>query len=255
MKIPTLVVMTSVISLWGGVAIANSLGVLDFAKELEDLTTVPIEQVVRINWEDNVVSLRSRGVGGRNFQLICPRNGTVGRVWGTDIYTDDSSICSAAVHAGLITVRRGGRVTVRMMPGEDSYRGTLRNGVTSDAYGSWDDSFIFLNSNGEPRVTRSPASRLSWRDDASQLRGRLERNFSFTCPRNGTVGRVWGTDIYTDDSSICSAAVHAGLITVRRGGRVTIRMAAGESSYSGTNRHGVNSQDYGSWDGSFTFVR
>ncbi|WP_161606841.1 LCCL domain-containing protein [Fortiea contorta] len=60
---------------------------------------------------------------------------------------------------------------------------------------------------------------------------------------------------YTDDSSICSAAVHAGLMTTKQGGVVTIRIKPGQPSYSGTKRYGVNSQNYGSWDGSFVLLK
>ena len=66
---------------------------------------------------------------------------------------------------------------------------------------------------------------------------------------------MWGTDTYTDDSSVCIAAVHAGLITEDEGGRVVIEIAPGEESYTGSEANGITSTDYGSWSGSFTFPR
>jgi LCCL domain/Cohesin domain len=87
------------------------------------------------------------------------------------------------------------------------------------------------------------------------LRGRNGERFSFTCPPGGTISsRLWGTDLYTDDSSICTAAVHAGLITTARGGTVTIEIRPGASSYTGSPRNGVTSASWGSWDGSFVFI-
>jgi hypothetical protein len=65
---------------------------------------------------------------------------------------------------------------------------------------------------------------------------------------------VWGTDIYTDDSSVCTAAVHAGLIDYEDGGEVVIEIRAGESSYLGTTANGVTTLDYGAWRRSFVFV-
>jgi len=62
-------------------------------------------------------------------------------VWGTDVYTDDSSVAAAAVHAGLLKVGERGRIKVTMLPGQDSYPGTTRNGVTSAEWASWDGSF------------------------------------------------------------------------------------------------------------------
>src|ERR671917_1116184 len=55
---------------------------------------------------------------------ICPAELTgSGTVWGTDAYTADSATCRAALHAGAAG-RRGGTVTVRMLPGRPRYPGT-----------------------------------------------------------------------------------------------------------------------------------
>lgn len=54
---------------------------------------------------------------------------------GGPIYTDDSPVCEAAVHAGLITPARGGTVTfVTSVPGVSKYVGSTRNGYTSASY-------------------------------------------------------------------------------------------------------------------------
>lgn len=86
----------------------------------------------------------SAGAGMR-FAYACPPiTGTApGSVWGTDIYTNDSSVCSAGVHAGRVTTLRGGSVTIEMRPGQSSYLGSTRNGVTSLSYGAWGCSFAF----------------------------------------------------------------------------------------------------------------
>ncbi|MGI2909344.1 LCCL domain-containing protein [Tolypothrix sp. VBCCA 56010] len=218
------------------------------------LVNVALAEVPKqITWDANASNLRGRL--DQDFTFICPSSGRVGTVWGTDIYTDDSLICSAAVHAGLITAKNGGKVTIRIRPGEDFYNGTTRNGVSSQRYGSWQGSFTFLNSAGLPVATKPAIPFLEWSNNASNLRGRLDQDFTFMCPPNGRVGTVWGTEIYTDDSSICSAAVHAGLITARNGGKVTITIRPGEDSYNGTTRNGVSSQSYGSWQGSFIFAK
>ena len=75
----------------------------------------------------------------------CSPGGEFGTVWGTDVYTDDSSICTAGVHAGKITREQGGVVIVRVKPGQPVYVGTTRNGVTSSDYGEWSGSFVFEN--------------------------------------------------------------------------------------------------------------
>ncbi|MHC5595814.1 MAG: LCCL domain-containing protein [Nostoc sp.] len=190
----------------------------------------------------------------QDFSYRCLSDGRVGTAWGTDTYTNDSSICTAAVHAGLITARDGGVVTIKIRPGASSYIGTTRNGVTTTGYGSYTGSFIFIN-----RVTSSPVSDLSvqtinWNTTAADHAGQIDQDFSYRCLSDGRVGTVWGTDTYTNDSSICTAAVHAGLITARDGGVVTIKVRPGASSYIGTTRNGVTTTGYGSYTGSFTFV-
>lgn len=66
-----------------------------------------------------------------------------GAVWGTDIYTDDSSVARAAVHAGVLQVGQTGVVQVTLLPGQQSYQPSSRFGVTSSAYGTWGGSFRF----------------------------------------------------------------------------------------------------------------
>jgi hypothetical protein len=51
----------------------------------------------------------------------------------------------AAVHAGLITFDQGGNVTIEVRPGQDSYVGGYRNGVTSSSYPSWGLSYVFVD--------------------------------------------------------------------------------------------------------------
>jgi hypothetical protein len=63
-------------------------------------------------------------------------------LWGTDVYTDDSSICTAAVHAGVIPAS-GGDVTFVIEPGQEEYPASEQNGVTSSQWGSWERSFSF----------------------------------------------------------------------------------------------------------------
>ncbi len=63
-----------------------------------------------------------------------------GQVWGSGTYTSDSSICRAAVHAGVISTQ-GGNVAVRPVGGRRSYESSSRNGVTTTRYGRWKASF------------------------------------------------------------------------------------------------------------------
>ncbi len=65
---------------------------------------------------------------------------------------------------------------------------------------------------------------------ADQQKGDL----TCSCTASAT-GTVWGAGIYTTDSSICSAAKHAGVAVP---GDVTVRAAAGCSAYNGSTANG-----------------
>ena len=95
-----------------------------------------------------------------------------------------------------------------------------------------------------------------WSADAATHRTEIGKTFSYTFAPNltGSQDSVWGTDVYTDDSSIGWAAVHAGKLKASDGGTVKIKMLAGQASYTGSTRNGVTSDSYDSWYGSFSFV-
>ncbi len=83
---------------------------------------------------------------GKREPLICDCSEEAikrtGGVWGMDVYWEDSSICKAAMHAGVIE-SSGGKVTVVPLPGEDSYAGVERNGVDSRNWSKGKGSFGF----------------------------------------------------------------------------------------------------------------
>nr|XP_039250734.1 LOW QUALITY PROTEIN: macrophage mannose receptor 1-like [Styela clava] len=54
---------------------------------------------------------------------------------------------------------------------------------------------------------------------------------------------IYGDLVYSGNSQVCSAAIHAGVLLDRLGGAVTLKAEMGLSSYKGTERHGVHSQD------------
>jgi hypothetical protein len=201
-------------------------------------------------WNANATAYR--GQNGARYVFTCPFYGTAASVWGTDVYTDDSSVCTAAVHAGLITLAGGGSVTIEIRPGQDAYSGSTRNGITSSSYGSWVGSYVIVAATpGNPGVGTGGTG---WQANAASFRTFVGARFAYTCPAGGTAGSVWGTDVYTDDSSVCTAAVHAGLITRAGGGSVTIEMRGPQTSFTGSVRNGVTSSDYGGWPGSYVVL-
>jgi hypothetical protein len=63
-------------------------------------------------------------------------------IWGTDIYTSDSPISIAAVHAGILKPGESGPVIVHVIEGQSHYEGSTRNGVTTRSYGSYGLSYM-----------------------------------------------------------------------------------------------------------------
>ena len=230
--------------------------------------TAHSQQTLRGDW--TMQADKFRGQNGKQFTIAFPPGGNLSsRLWGTGLYTDDSSIGTAAVHAGLITPQNGGTVTIEIRAGASSYQGSTRNGVKSNDYGTWGGSFVFVDGlAGEGRRTggstrggiltgrQGETIQGDWTLQADKFRGQNGKQYTIVLPPGGTLSsRLWGTGLYTDDSSIGTAAVHAGLVTPENGGTVTIEIRAGASSYQGSTRNGVKSNNYGTWSGSFVFVK
>ncbi|ANV87598.1 LCCL domain-containing protein [Picosynechococcus sp. PCC 7117] len=98
-------------------------------------------KVRAIDWETTPGMLGLRSQIGQTLSVICPAGQPTEKIWGTDIYSDGSSICTAAVHAGLVEPTTGGNVTVKVLGSQTDFVGTERNGITTSSYGPWGGSF------------------------------------------------------------------------------------------------------------------
>jgi hypothetical protein len=56
-----------------------------------------------------------------------------GPVFGTDLYALNSSLATAAVHAGRVAVGKKGIVEVEIIPSPKRFKGSTRNGITSES--------------------------------------------------------------------------------------------------------------------------
>lgn len=167
-----------------------------------------------------------------------------GTVWGTEVYTDDSSLCRAALHAGVIRAA-GGSITVNRTEGRPLFVGSVRNGVESADYGFFPRTIEFTGTVRSGGLTLCPRS--------LSVNRSLPTPFTCRCTAEAAnAGTVWGTDVYTDDSALCLAAVHAGVITPS-GGTITVTRAQPRALYTGTSRHGVLSADFGAFPSSIRF--
>jgi len=223
-----------------------------------------------------------RGQVGASLLFRVTGNPKAGTVWGSDVYTDDSPVAAAAVHAGVLQPGEAGVVRVTILPGQASYEGSTRNGVTTSSYNSFGGSYrveraagaaaagqpappVFGPAPGTPPGTTpgvpglapmpgGPAAPELPRPSFGEHRGQAGREFTFEVI-GSTEGPVWGTEIYTDDSRPGTAAVHAGLVSVGERATVKVTLLPGRSSYKGSARNGVTSSDYGPWGGSYVIER
>lgn len=174
------------------------------------------------------------------------RAASQGAIYGSNFYTDDSAICRAAVHAGVID-EDGGQVSVYADRGQPSYPAVERNGVASTGYGNWPRSIAFRLEGRRARrseVESCPANSMS-----------MSPGDGLTCscePGSTETGTVWGSGPYTSDSSVCRAALHAGVIDAD-GGTLRLRALPGRSGYSASRRNGVETRGWGANGGSFDF--
>lgn len=112
-----------------------------------------------------------------------------------------------------------------------------------------------------PEPIGPPATPVTWQTRLNDLLDANDRPYAegalvtVACPPGGLPATVWGTDIYTDDSSICTAAVHAGFLSYAGGGDVTLEVRGGGEEFPGSERNGVSTSNWGRWGRSFVFVQ
>ena len=114
-----------------------------------------------------------------------------------------------------------------------------------------------------------PANALDVRDEASEIGwnskltsmglnkpDNVSKIYNFYCQPaadNFNHPPIWGTNIYTVNSGICTAAVHSGAISTE-GGVVSVELLPGREFYTGSTKHDVVSKDLSGTKFSFTFV-
>lgn len=93
-----------------------------------------------------------------------------------------------------------------------------------------------------------------------QYQGQFGKELVFTVTGlvhvGNQTGGVWGTDVYTLDSGLGLAAVHAGQVPAGQAGTVRVRIVHPPAAFAGSHRNGVGSAAYQNFPaGAFEFVR
>jgi hypothetical protein len=159
--------------------------------------------------------------------------------------TGNGDVDGVLLTEGNVAVIEDGAVTVVPLVITDSFSPFIRNEISNRV-----DSQLYLP---QETVSEPQPDFVTGYTTATHLRGRINETFSFDII-GASGGSVWGSDIYTDDSVIARAAVHAGLVAVGEAATVIIRILPGFDSYPSTDRNGVTTSRWDSWGGSFEFV-
>jgi hypothetical protein len=106
----------------------------------------------------------------------------------------------------------------------------------------------------QPVAADAEQSDVDWSTTAEEYNEQTGKRIAYNCPAKGSIGTVWGSGPYTTDSSVCTAAVHGGWISLDDGGRVVIEIKAGQDQYDGSEQHGIVTTAYDHYDWSFDVV-
>jgi hypothetical protein len=88
--------------------------------------------------------------------------------------------------------------------------------------------------------------------DMRSLENKIGQSFHINASGN-TIGPLWGTDIYTSDSNLGTACVHAGVLKPGENGVVKVTIVRSLPVFTGSTRHGVTSSTWTpGWPGAFS---
>jgi len=104
------------------------------------------------------------------------------------------------------------------------------------------------------KVPESELAKAALPDPGSLTGYRQPQNFGrqFTFRVTGAIrGSVWGTEIYTADSTLAAAAVHMGVLKVGETGLVTVTVLGPLPKFIGSTRNGVTTADYNQYPAAY----
>lgn len=197
---------------------------------------------------------------------------TNGSLWGTDTYTTDSNLSTAAVHAGAVAAGDTAEVEVVVAAGQPSYKGSTRNGVSSGDWEAYGGSYKFVKkSAGAGETAASPKTDTTQKaggsaapaaagkpapagpenladlaDEGSQFGkpwDKVGKSYKFTVT-GALLGTVFGSGPYTVDSNLATAAVHAGLVKPLAEAEVEVEFTEVSKDYKGSSANGVTTVDW-----------
>ena len=130
----------------------------------------PVPAVHDIDWRSSPLDLNLRGLNGERFRFRCPPGKpAAGQVIGSGPYTDGSSICAAAVHAGQLRAATGGEVIIEIRPGASHYAGSEAHYMRSASLNLHRSGSFVVTAPDKPALVQPPAAQVP---AAGRARGR-----------------------------------------------------------------------------------
>ncbi|KAG7473574.1 hypothetical protein MATL_G00097290 [Megalops atlanticus] len=192
--------------------------------------------------------MRDKCKGATCNRYNCPANclDKKGKVWGTLFYDVQSSICRAAMHYGVID-NNGGLVDVTRKDKIPFFVKATKNGIESFSKYKPGNAFV---------VAKVEEQSVDCYATVAEICPFKEPGINcprVLCPNNckdepSHWAPVVGSNIYSDSSSICRAAIHAGVIKAS-GGYVDVLPLDKKKSYGGTLKNGIQSESKSNLEG------
>uniref|UniRef100_A0A8C4HKD6 Cysteine-rich secretory protein LCCL domain containing 2 n=1 Tax=Dicentrarchus labrax TaxID=13489 RepID=A0A8C4HKD6_DICLA len=187
--------------------------------------------------------LRDKCKGATCNRYHCPANclNKKGKVWGTLFYDVQSSICRAAIHFGVID-NNGGLVDITRKDKFPFFVRATKNGIESFSKYKPGNAFVVA------KVEETTADCYTTVAEICPFKKPDSHCPRIFCPANcKTQPSYWspviGNNIYTDSSSICKAAIHAGVIKAD-GGFVDVLPLDKRKNYVGVLKNGIQSESH-----------
>jgi LCCL domain len=71
---------------------------------------------------------------GKTYSCACPALADPAPIYGSDVYAEDSGLCTAAVHAGTLKRDTAGSVSFQVVASPPVFKGATRNGIKSEVW-------------------------------------------------------------------------------------------------------------------------
>uniref|UniRef100_A0AAY4A7P5 LCCL domain-containing protein n=1 Tax=Denticeps clupeoides TaxID=299321 RepID=A0AAY4A7P5_9TELE len=163
-----------------------------------------------------------------------------GKVFGTEFYDMQSSICGAGLHTGVID-NDGGWLDITRQGRKQHFEESYRNGIQS--LGKTQSANVFT-------VSKVPVKAVTCETTVAQFcpfRKPVRHCPRLYCPRNcfhSSYARVIGSRYYSDvrPQNICRAAIHAGVIQSDSGGYLDVMPVERRKQYNGSYQNGITSE-------------